>query len=697
MEISFFGITLELGGLTGEAGKLLKETWQQFHWTEAEENYRNRLIYLYGTLRILGNPAPVPLEGVFTDVYILDKPSAFRRFDIQDMECDWENTREQGMQRQHGLEVVNQIKHNRLFILGKPGAGKTTFLKYLTVQAAQGKLFAIPIFVSLKEWSDSRLELFDFMVKQFEICQFPEAHSFIELILQQGKAMVLFDGLDEVQQENRQRAEITTKLRDFSRQYLASQCLITCRIAASDYSFEQFTYMEVADFTDKQIKSYAEKWFSGDKLPKQELFFKEFKKPEHKGLRELARTPLLLSLLCLGFEDSLRFPHRRADIYEEALDVLLRKWDSSRAIQRDEIYQGLSLKRKQQLFARVAAETFQQGKYFIEQKFLEQHIETFLCKLPNDDRAGEVDGTVVLKAIEAQHSIFVERAQKIYSFSHLTFQEYFTAKYLAENPKAIKQLMTHCTDKRWREVFLLTASLLDEDNADEFFTEFQRTLVEMVREDESFVKLLVWAKDKAATIQSDDKPAAIRSVYIFLAFAFALDLARALAHALDLDSDFTLELVLVLAHAHALDLPDFLKIDYLLTIALLISEKWEGLDNGDFDDFQEQRYTIPRLIKFLDESVAECQIFPDLYAELRNLTVPNENDRQAVWQAFTKQLRDIMQRHRNIGHEWDLTWEQREKLESYLEANRLLVECLKFALVSDRRAIEDKVLLLSEP
>jgi len=77
--------------------------------------------------------------------------------------------------------------------------------------------------------------------------------------------------------------------------------------------------------------------------------------------------------------------------------------------------------------------------------------------------------------------------------------------------------------------------------------------------------------------------------------------------------------------------------------------------------------------------------------------VPNENDRQVVWQEFAKQLRDIMRRHRNIGHEWNLIWERRHILASYLEANRLLVECLKFALVSDRRAIEDQVLLLSEP
>ena len=38
----------------------------------------------------------------------------------------------------------------------------------------------------------------------------------------------------------------------------------------------------------------------------------------------------------------------------------------------------------------------------------------------------------VLKAIEAQHGIFSQRAQRIYSFAHLTFQEYFTAQYIAD-------------------------------------------------------------------------------------------------------------------------------------------------------------------------------------------------------------------------------------------------------------------------
>ncbi len=45
----------------------------------------------------------------------------------------------------------------------------------------------------------------------------------------------------------------------------------------------------------------------------------------------------------------------------------------------------------------------------------------------------EPDGEVVLKAMEAQHGIFVERARRIHSFSHLTLQEYFAARYIVDN------------------------------------------------------------------------------------------------------------------------------------------------------------------------------------------------------------------------------------------------------------------------
>jgi predicted NACHT family NTPase len=84
----------------------------------------------------------------------------------------------------------------------------------------------------------------------------------------------------------------------------------------------------------------------------------------------------------------------------------------------------------------------------------------------------ELDSAAVLKSIEAQHGLFVERARGIYSFSHLTFHEYFTARkimtscnpYTADDP-TLQGLVSHLTEKRWREVFLLTVGMLDDTDA----------------------------------------------------------------------------------------------------------------------------------------------------------------------------------------------------------------------------------------
>lgn len=82
-----------------------------------------------------------------------------------------------------------------------------------------------------------------------------------------------------------------------------------------------------------------------------------------------------------------------------------------------------------------------------------------------------------MKAIEAQHGIFVERAKGIYSFSHLTFQEYFTAKYIVDNPnkRGLETLVrTRITEDSWREVFLITTGMLDD--ADDFLQSIKKRI-----------------------------------------------------------------------------------------------------------------------------------------------------------------------------------------------------------------------------
>lgn len=442
----------------------LKDKWKELKWPEAERRYREKVFSQVSTTLLLGYPKPIRIDSIYTDVYVLDQISAKRRFDFEDLtkkpiDFDGSNLKPERIKAEVLLE-----KSKRIFILGKPGAGKTTFLKYLALLACTGTLEKTPIYLSLKEWSDSGLNLQAFIEKQFNICGFPDPSTFVKSILQAGQGLVLLDGLDEVNQEGEARAKMVQALVDLANQFSECTFCLTCRVAATDYTFTQFTYVEIADFNESQKQSFIRKWYQHEP-EKLNSFLKEWRKPENYGFRDLAQTPLLLALLCLAYDETLHFAKRRVDLYTEALDALLKKWDSSRGVFRAEVYRKISLTRKKQLLSRIAAKNFEKGNYLIRKQVLVTEIQDFLLQLPPDDKETEPEAEDVLSAIEYQHGLLVERAHCIYSFSHLTFQEYFTARYIIENQGkgTLNKLIDDALkDPRWREVLLMCSSLLDD-------------------------------------------------------------------------------------------------------------------------------------------------------------------------------------------------------------------------------------------
>ncbi len=455
----------------------IKDRWSTTNWPQAFLNYFDAIERSYSSFQILGMANPTAIEDIFTDVDVLKQPTAHRIFQrdqlqfLSRMYLEHRHLGEQNeIERYSGLELVQNPDFKHLFILGKPGSGKTTFLKYIALQALHGRLEKLPIFIPLKAFADSGLDLPSYLEKKFAVCRFPDAGVVIDYLLSSGQAIVLLDGLDEVNKEEGHRERVLDMLNDLSTQYRASQMLITCRIAANEYQFENFKYVEMADFSDWQIQQFVTKWFTekDDCQP----FLEELQ--NDKRLKELGQSPLLLTLLCLVFEANREIPKARSDLYYEAIDALLRKWDAGRKIKRDEIYRGLSIGRKRNLFARLAAEAFNQGQFLIPQATVEARITQFLQALPPQHEPADIDSEHVLKAIEAQHGILVERANRIYSFSHLSFQEYFTARYLVEGQGRLEGLFAHITDKKWHEVFLLTVEMTDD--ADTFLGNFLHSI-----------------------------------------------------------------------------------------------------------------------------------------------------------------------------------------------------------------------------
>ncbi len=196
----------------------------------------------YGTMRVLDMPKPIKLtgkQGIYTNVNILEEITGRRRLKIAELieNCDHDNFERLGLngvkqKRVSGLEVVQ--RYSKLMVLGKPGAGKSTFLKYLAMQCIEGRFQAnrIPLFITLKDFAEApkQPDILKFITEQLSSCGVTHTSAIVEKLLKQGKALVLLDGLDEVREEDTKR--VLRQIREFSDLFHTNQFVITCRIAA---------------------------------------------------------------------------------------------------------------------------------------------------------------------------------------------------------------------------------------------------------------------------------------------------------------------------------------------------------------------------------------------------------------------------------------------------------------------------------
>jgi len=662
-----------------------------------------------GTMRVLDMSQPINSDEIYTSVNILEKITRHRS--LESAELRRYNDYPEHFYRFRlgkpkelsvpGLEAVE--KFSKLMILGKPGAGKTTFLKHLAIQCIGGKFQPgrVPLFITLKDFAEADnqpnlLEYISCLLVMPSIDTFQgNKLEIAEKILCAGKALIFLDGLDEVKDADNNW--VLRQVRDFSLKFPQNQLIITCRIAALEYTFEQFTEVEIADFDDKQIADFAGKWFHSKNDPiKAEHFTAQLK--EKIPVEELAMNPLLLTLLCLVFEDSGCFPSNRSELYKYGVDILLKKWDDKRYIKRDQIYKNLTVKWKKDLLSQIAYTTFTASNYFFKQREVEYIINQYIQNLPDastDPQVLEVDSEAVLKSIEAQHGLLVERARGIYSFSHLTFHEYFTAcKIVANcNPDAaedpmLQELVSNITESRWREVFFLVVEMLPSSSVDQLLQLMKQQVDLIMAHDEKLQEFLRWIKQKSCELSNDYYPlVAIRFFYVHCECVDGLDL---------LSSD---ELLIA-------DIFNVYPVDDTEIDSLDIDRQLYQLLGFSHCSLFSPKDAIPRGINYILDFFSvpsaiqnELQQLKDDLPEFPEFN-PETEDFEQMWTAFrpifTQQLRDIMIKYLNIGYDWQFSDEQRCLLIDYYNANEFLLECLDcdcYVSREVRQEIEDTLLL----
>ena len=215
----------------------------------------------------------------------------------------------------------------RWIILGDPGAGKTTLLRHLAAGVARERPGRwVPIFESLArlmrepEWLLDRLER---QMKRAGAAAESLA-SVLDREGQDGRLLLLLDGLDEVPQERREEAEAL--LRQLSSRWPQTPLIVTSRPIGYRRPASDFRELDLLPFGPAERREFLARWFGRERgKPDTEGAERAAEALERDaGLRDLASNPLYLTLMALLIEQGTSPERNRPRLYDQVFKLLLK-------------------------------------------------------------------------------------------------------------------------------------------------------------------------------------------------------------------------------------------------------------------------------------------------------------------------------------------------------------------------------------
>ncbi|KST64421.1 HEAT repeat domain-containing protein [Mastigocoleus testarum] len=394
------------------------------------------------------------------------------------------------------LTEKNSKKKNsqKFVLLGAPGSGKTTLLSYFAVMLAQDKakkaenqeklgldpdVDYLPILIRMRDLSrQGNISILDyakeFAEKTMSVKTLPTG--FFEYWLEDGRALILLDGLDEVAEEAK-RYDVVRRIENFLGQFQNNLAIITSRPAGYKRDFfrtEEFPHYQLQSFDDEKIEEFIDRWY--DSRIQDQAEAERRKDSLRKALNDneriklLARNPLLLTIISLIHRYQAILPRERHKLYNKAVETLLTSWDANKELTTHKVLQYLSLDDLRRLMERLAFWIHTQGNTRDNEGGTLIDCEELLDQLKREikDLKGielykaEQEAERFLHLIRDRTGLLNEQGQDCYAFVHKTFQEYLCAEeinYQADNEGdfgiILEQINSNLHDPHWREVLLL--------------------------------------------------------------------------------------------------------------------------------------------------------------------------------------------------------------------------------------------------
>jgi HEAT repeat protein len=428
------------------------------------DEYHKYLLSKVGKVRILGEADERELKDVFVELSITRQRAPQQQAEFIGVSNSAVQRRSDpiaGTERevspkplsQSRKEIARSVKPDELLqrgtkaiVVGGPGCGKTTLLKYLALQA-QDKEQRLVVWLELKAidkalFSQSEkaatragsLKLLELWLRHLKV-QLSLSDAEAKLLrrhwqekLPAGELIVLLDGFDELQDEAVGRS-VNKCISEFVSASHDNPILVSTRpYARYALGSEQLQELEIKPLNHTQIAAFLNCYYPND--PATISLLKTLR--ERSSLRELLNVPLLLGVILRLYREN-RFTSERLKLYEAVVNDLVYELDRSKSVRRqfkvaDESLHLSFLKflAFELLFTDVLDGGPEMNPFVFSKDLLKEKARQFLVRenLPPNktyDLVSDVTEMPLLREISKDN----------YAFTHTTLHEYLAASAFA--------------------------------------------------------------------------------------------------------------------------------------------------------------------------------------------------------------------------------------------------------------------------
>lgn len=315
------------------------------------------------------------------------------------------------------------IEKHRVVVSGTAGSGKSTFCKSVFLELIKQPQGIFPIFIELRNINNEQNQsLFEHIFSKIFYINEDFTKNQLKYAIKTGKILLILDGYDEINYDLRDKYQKEIlELSDYNHNIFI---LLSSRLDNVFQSWNEFAEYHIQPLSKQNAIELITRIDYDREVKKK--FLLALEKELFETHKSFAEIPLLLTIMFLTYKEYAEIPNKIHLFYQYAFTTLFQRHDAAKNQFKRKLYTSLDSEQFQKVFSVFCYLTYIREIYSFDEIVFKNFIEKALQYY----QLNTVKSEFYIKDL-VQHICLIYQDGLNYTFTHRSFQEYFTAYFIA--------------------------------------------------------------------------------------------------------------------------------------------------------------------------------------------------------------------------------------------------------------------------